>query len=93
MSDQSITLTLQGTSISPGLAEGMIHVHHNLLGPIDAPVVIEQHKVEEEFSRLDVATARISDDLVALAARVEKEVDSRLADVFEAHQLIVDDSS
>ena len=93
MSDQGTTLTLQGTSISPGLAEGLIHLHHNLLGPIDAPVGIEQHNVEEEFSRLDVATARISDDLVALAARVEKEIDSRLADVFEAHQLIVDDPS
>ena len=93
MSDQGITLTLQGTSISPGLAEGLIHVHHNLLGPIDAPLSIAQHNVQEEFSRLDVATARISDDLVALAARVEKEIDSRLADVFEAHQLIVDDSS
>lgn len=93
MSDPGIALILKGTSISPGLAEGLIHVHHNLLGPIDAPVGIEQHNVEEEFSRLDVATARISDDLVALAARVEKEVDSRLADVFEAHQHIVDDSS
>ena len=46
MSDQGTTLTLQGTSISPGLAEGLIHLHHNLLGPIDAPVGIEQHNVE-----------------------------------------------
>ena len=46
MSDQGTTLTLRGTSISPGLAEGLIHLHHNLLGPIDAPVGIEQHNVE-----------------------------------------------
>jgi phosphoenolpyruvate-protein phosphotransferase len=56
-------------------------------------VDIEQRNVEEEFSRLDVATAKISDDLVTLATRVEKEIDSRLANVFGAHQLIVDDSS
>ena len=93
MSENEKTLILQGTPISPGLAEGIIHVHHNILGPIDAPVDIERHNVEEEFSRLDVATAKISDDLVALAARVEREIDSRLASVFGAHQLIVDDAS
>jgi len=93
MSEKEKTLILQGTPISPGLAEGIIHVHHNILGPIDAPVDIERHNVEEEFSRLDVATAKISDDLVALAARVEREIDSRLASVFGAHQLIVDDAS
>jgi phosphoenolpyruvate-protein kinase (PTS system EI component) len=93
MSDKGITLTIQGNPISPGLAEGLIHVHRCLLGPIDAPENIEQHNVEEEFSRLDVATKRISDDLLALATRVEKEIDSRLANVFGAHQLILDDSS
>ena len=94
MSDKGITLIIQGTPISPGLAEGIIHVHRNLLGPIDAPEDIGQHNVEEEFGRrLDVATTRISDDLFALATRVEKEIDSRLASVFGAHQLILDDSS
>ncbi len=37
--------------------------------------------------------ARISDDLSALATRVEKEIDSRLAEVFGAHQLMLNDSS
>jgi phosphoenolpyruvate-protein phosphotransferase len=93
MSDKGITLIIQGTPISPGLAEGIIHVHRNLLGPIDAPEDIEQNNVEKEFWRLDDATKRISDDLLALATRVEKEIDSRLASVFGAHQLIVGDSS
>lgn len=93
MPDKEKTLILQGTPISPGLVEGIIHVHNNILGPIDAPANIPQHNVQEEFSRLDVATAKISDDLVTLAARVEKEIDSRLASVFGVHQLIVDDAS
>lgn len=93
MPDKRTVLIIQGTPISPGLAEGIIHVHRNILGPIDAPEDIAQRNVEEEFSRLDVATAKISDDLVTLATRVEKEIDSRLASVFGAHQLIVDDSS
>lgn len=93
MSNEKAGLIIQGTPISPGLTEGIIHVHRNILGPIDSPMDTMDHNVEEEFSRLDVATAKISDDLVTLATRVEKEIDSRLADVFGAHQLIVNDAS
>ena len=35
MSEKGQTLVIQGIPISPGLAEGHIHVHRNLLGPID----------------------------------------------------------
>ena len=76
MSKKDLPLILQGTPVSPGLAQGIIHVHRGLLGPIDVPVDIEPNNVEEEFSRLDAATASISDDLFALATRVEKEIDT-----------------
>jgi phosphoenolpyruvate-protein phosphotransferase len=93
MSKKALTLIIHGTPISPGLAQGIIHVHRNLLGPIDVPVAIEQENVKEEFTRLDDATARISEELSALAMRVEKEIDSRLAQVFGVHQLMLNDSS
>ena len=86
------TLIIRGTPISPGVAEGTIHIHRHLPGPIDGPNYIPHHHIDEELSRLDVATASISDDLVVLATRVEKEIDSRLAEVFGAHQLILNDS-
>jgi len=38
MTDKSQTFMLKGVSVSPGLAAGPIHVHHTLLGPINAPV-------------------------------------------------------
>lgn len=91
MSDKATTLIIQGTPISPGLAEGIIHVHRSALGPLDAPGDIEQRSVKGEFGRLEVATKSISDDLVALATRVEKEIDSNLAKVFGAHQLMLND--
>lgn len=75
------------------MAEGNIHVDRKLLGPIDGPHNIPDHQIEEELCRLDVATTSISDDLVVLATRVEKEIDSRLAEVFGAHRLILNDSS
>jgi len=92
MAEKGQTLIIQGIQISPGVAEGNIHIHRNLLGPIDGPDSIPDHHIDEELSRLDVATARISDDLFVLATRVEKEIDSRLAEVFGAHQLILNDS-
>lgn len=68
MSKDVVTVTIHGTPISPGMAQGIIHVHHGLLGPIDTPVNIEQHDVKGEFARLDAATVRISEDLFALAS-------------------------
>ena len=89
-------LIIQGKPISPGLVKGVIHVHRNILGPIDAPEYSDsnnhrKHDTEEQLSRLDVATASISDDLLVLAERVEDEIDARLAEVFSAHQLMVND--
>jgi len=89
-------LIIQGKPISPGLVKGVIHVHRNILGPIDAPEYPDsnnhrKHDTEEQLSRLDVATASISDDLLVLAERVEDEIDARLAEVFSAHQLMVND--
>lgn len=93
MSDKGQTLIIKGTPISPGLAQGIIHVHRGLLDPIDVPVDITCNNVERELARLDLATASISDDLLILATRVEKEIDSRLAEVFGAHQLMLNDPS
>ncbi len=84
---------LHGTPISPGLAQGITHVHHNLLGLIDTPVDIDHNQVEQELVRLDSATASISEDLVVLATRVEKEIDSRLSEVFGSHRLMLNDPS
>ena len=85
--------TLRGTPISPGLAEGTIHVHHAVSVPLDIPAHAENHDVDEEMARLDNATVNISADLLALASRVEKEIDSKLAEVFGVHQLILNDRS
>lgn len=87
----SSSLILRGKSISPGLSQGLTHLHYGLLGPIDVPEPLTGDGIEYEFSRLDTATASISDDLLVLATRVEKQIDARLAEVFGAHQLMVND--
>lgn len=84
-------LVIHGSPISPGFAKGMVYLQNDLLGPIDLQAKDSPHNVEMEFARLDEATAQISDDLLDLAARVEKEIDSRLAEVFGAHNQMLND--
>lgn len=90
--NKSVPVVIRGVAISPGLAQGFIHLQSGLLGPIDAPSkIIEQYSVEEEVASLDQATVHISDELVTLATRVEKEIDARLAEVFSTHKMILND--
>jgi len=91
MSDIVPTLFITGRVISPGLAEGRTFVHRDMLQSLDAPVAIETENVEQELGHLEDATALITGDLLVLATRVEKEMDSRLASIFETHQVMLND--
>ena len=91
MSDKETSLIITGKAISAGLAEGRTFVYRDRLRRLDAPVAIETENIEQEFGHLEDATAMISEDLLVLATRVEKEMDSRLAAVFEAHQVMLND--
>ncbi len=87
-------IIIRGKSISPGLAEGKVHVHRTLLGPLDAaPQGKDRLSIEEELGHLDNATLKITNDLLSLATHVEKEIDTRLSKVFEVHQLLLNDAS
>ncbi len=91
MSEENSKAILQGKVISPGLAEGKTFVLRNRLSQLDAPGLIEFKDIEQELEYLDDATASISQGLLFLATKVEKEMNSRLASVFEAHQLMLND--
>lgn len=91
MSDKETTLFITGRAISPGLAEGKTFVHRDMLRSLDAPVAIETENIEQELGHLEDATAMITEDLLVMATRVEKEMDSRFAAVFETHQLMLND--
>jgi hypothetical protein len=42
MPGRGLMQIIKGTLLPPGLAQGVIHVQHSLLGPIDVPVNIEK---------------------------------------------------
>nr|WP_020406509.1 putative PEP-binding protein [Hahella ganghwensis] len=89
--NNSNTLFFYGSTISPGFAEGVLHLQRGLTGPIDVPGNLQDYSTEYELSRLDQATAKITDDLLYLAGRVEREIDSKLAEVFGVHSHIIND--
>ncbi len=91
MFDPLAMLVIHGRSISPGLAEGRTFLHRDPFRVTETPVAIEQQNVEQEVGQLESATATISGDLMALATRVEQEMDANLAAVFEAHKQMLND--
>lgn len=93
MSDNETALFVTGRPISPGLAEGRVFIHRDRRRSLEAPVAIDTGEVEQEVENLEDATETISEDLLALATRVEEEMDSELGAVFEAHELMLNDPS
>ncbi|MDQ8198436.1 phosphoenolpyruvate--protein phosphotransferase [Pelagicoccus enzymogenes] len=93
MSTRGKEQTIKGKPVSTGLAEGCAFVYHDELRSLDAPTPIVASDVEQEYSFLEEATNVISEDLASLATKVEKEMDSRLGAVFEAHKMMVNDPS
>jgi len=93
MDDAKTAMTLSGKTLSPGLGEGQIFVYRDVLARFDEFYNTDAGQVEDELTRLDRALLRISDDLAALADRVEKEIDSELSGVFHAHLAMVRDQS
>jgi len=81
---------LLGSPISPGLAMGAV----SLLGDIFEyrPSVRPGARLdsESEWTRVQNAFAATREDIAEAVVRLEREVSSEVADVFRAHQLMLD---
>lgn len=91
MPEQSQNLLLSGRGLSPGLAEGITCIHRDVLALPDEYYDVDAHEVAGELERLERAMVSITADLKTLTFRVEKEMDAKLASIFEAHQLMLND--
>ena len=93
MSDRKQTMMLSGKTLSPGLGSGTTFVYRDVLARFDEFYDIGHSQVEEELKRYREALARISNELDTLAARVSKEIDAELSNIFQAHISMVQDAS
>jgi phosphoenolpyruvate-protein kinase (PTS system EI component) len=84
-------LIIHGKPISPGLAEGTTHIHYDTPRLPDPPGSLSTQDVDREFHHLETSIALITERLLAVATRVEQEMDANLAAVFNAHQQILND--
>ena len=87
-----IETILQGTAVSPGLAFGPVHV---IARGMIAPEVYEipEEHVEYEIKRFEAAIAKTKIQLSGIQKRIEDISGDHEGLIFEAHILILEDSS
>ncbi|MBF0198383.1 MAG: phosphoenolpyruvate--protein phosphotransferase [Planctomycetes bacterium] len=93
MSNNDTTIIFNGQPLSPGMGEGKVFVYRDIMKRFDEFYDIDETKVEQEVSALDRAFTRISNDLEQLQKRVKNEINSDLAGIFHAHQMMIQDPS
>ncbi len=83
-------LSLKGTRISPGLACGTVWVAGDILESSAETSRIEPHQVEAEMERIRWAFVQVERELEESARRVSEQIDPSLAEIFRAHQLMLE---
>ena len=83
-------LSLRGTRISPGLASGTVWVAGDILDCSAETYHIEPHQVEAEMERIRRAFVQVEAQLEESARRVSEQFDLSLAEIFRAHQLMLE---
>ena len=83
-------LSLKGTRISPGLASGRVWVAGDILDYSPETQRIEPHQVDAEMERVRRAITRVEAELEESARRVSEQLDPSLAEIFRAHQLMLE---
>ena len=84
---------VKGKSLSPGIAVGPAYIYQDFLQRDHEYYEIDSADVDDEFSRIRMAFASVSDDLDALSFRVLEELDQDSARIFIAHKAFLDDGN
>ncbi|WP_372797055.1 phosphoenolpyruvate--protein phosphotransferase [Pontiella sp.] len=85
--------TLEGKTLSPGLAIGTAFIYRDVLKTPDEFYDIDEDQVDQEIRRFDGAVEHVAGLLTELAASVEKEMNDSMSGVFDAHSIILQDAS
>src|SRR5260221_13627493 len=83
-------VTLTGLPIASGLGMGPVQVIGDRMEWRGDTRRIEPHEVEREWSRIRVAFDKTRAELQEAARRVEEQFTPHLADIFRAHEMMLD---
>src|SRR5262245_17234346 len=87
---ESTELGLRGARISSGLGMGRAWIAADILDRRPEPGRIEPQQVEGELERIRQALSSVGADLQESARRVSEQFDPDLAEIFRAHQMMLD---
>ncbi|HEY1122858.1 MAG TPA: phosphoenolpyruvate--protein phosphotransferase [Haloferula sp.] len=86
-------VVLKGRGTSPGFGRGITFLHRNLLDRLSPPRLIAQHEVEGEQANIERAVEAVLADLKLSALRIEAQTGPKLAAIFGAHEVVLQDAS
>ena len=86
-------VVLKGRGTSPGFGRGITFLHRNLLDRLSPPRLIAQHEVEGEQANIERAVEAVLADLKISALRIEAQTGPKLAAIFGAHEVVLQDAS
>jgi len=84
-------LSLSGIAVSPGLAAGKAFLFHDIFEREITGCAIDAHQSDAELARLEEAFVEVIAHLEEAAQHVADLLDSAVADIFRAHQAILED--
>jgi phosphoenolpyruvate-protein phosphotransferase (PTS system enzyme I) len=90
MTGHPCNVTLSGLGVSAGLAVGQAFVYRDILHDLER-YDIGRHQVEYEHGRIARAVEKVLADLGRSAERVEAELNTDLALIFRAHEVMLRD--
>jgi phosphotransferase system enzyme I (PtsI) len=82
--------SLSGTRISPGLAMGRAWVAGDILECSTQAVRIRPEQIGAEMERIRRAVLEVEAELEESARLISEQLDPRLAEIFHAHQMMLD---
>ena len=82
--------SLLGSRISPGLAIGTAWVAGDILECSAQALKINSEQIETEMDRIRGAFLDVRTELEESARRISEQFDPKLADIFHAHQMMLD---
>ncbi|AFU97498.1 phosphoenolpyruvate--protein phosphotransferase [Simiduia agarivorans] len=83
-------ILLRGKSISRGLSSGILYSNPGIR--FHSSRQVPSGGVEYELARLEVANGQVFDDLSVLSERVEREINGKYAEIFDAQIAMIGDT-